>query len=169
FAIARPVKIGGNHTDLCRDASGAALVDFARRLLVHLPIIKPEHRDGGAHHIHRAGGFRRSLDEVNYPARQLPLSAQLLHKSIDLLAIRQLSLPKEVNDFLETDFAGQLVDVVAGVDQLPFVTDDIAQARAVCDNSFQTFCSDRHRLTSSLSWQKSMCLPSSLAYRRPQC
>ena len=57
------------------------------------------------------------------------------HESIELLAIRQLALPEEINDFLVADLAGQLVDVVAAVDQLAFVADDVAQARA-CSRRF---------------------------------
>ena len=60
FALAGAMKIGGDHADLRRDAAGAALVDLARRFLVHLRVVKTEHGDGGPHDVHRVGGFRRA-------------------------------------------------------------------------------------------------------------
>ena len=54
------------------------------------------------------------------------------------LPVRQFALPEQVNDFLVTDFAGQLIDIVAGVNELALVADDIAQSRRVGDDAFQS-------------------------------
>ena len=76
FAVAGAMEIGGDDPDLGRDAAGAALVDLAGRFLIHLRIVKPEHGDGGAHHVHRVGRFRRGLDEIDHAAGQFALGPQ---------------------------------------------------------------------------------------------
>ena len=49
-----------------------------RGFLVHLRIVESEHRDGGAHHVHRVRGLRRGFDEIDDAAGQFALGAQLL-------------------------------------------------------------------------------------------
>ena len=46
---------------------------------------------------------------------------------------------QEMDDFFVRNFAGQFVDVVTAIDQLPFFTADIAQARLGGDDSFEAF------------------------------
>ena len=114
FAVASAMEIRRDNADLRRDAARPALVDFARRLLFHVGIVKTEHGDSGPHHVHRTGGFRRRLDEIDHSAGQLALGAQRAHEFVKLAAVRQFAFPQKVNHLLVTDFAGQLVDVVAG-------------------------------------------------------
>ena len=57
---------------------------------------------------------------------------------VELAPIRQFLVPKQINDFLVTDFAGELVDVVAAINELTLVADDIAQSRRVRDDAFES-------------------------------
>ena len=49
------MKISGDDADFRRDTARASLVYFPRRFLVHVGVVKAEHRNGRAHHIHRIG------------------------------------------------------------------------------------------------------------------
>ena len=53
--------------------------------------------------------------------------------------VRQVIVMQQMHDFLERDFAGELVDVVAAINQLADVALDIAQARLRGDDAFQAF------------------------------
>ena len=165
FAVARAMKIRRDNSDLRRDAARAALVDFTCRLLLHVGIIKTEHGNRGPHHVHRTGGFRRRLNEIDYSAGQLALGPQRAHEFIKLAAVRQFAFPQKVNHLLVTHLAGQFVDVVAGVNELAFIANDIAQSRAVCDDAFES--ARNHFIF--LSCARSAYPPSSPEYQRRRC
>ena len=132
------MKIGRDHADLCRDTAGAVFADLYRGLFANVWIVKTQHRHRGAHQVHRQRILRRVLDKIDNSIRQLSLPAQLLSATLELLAIRQFVVPKKINNFLVTDFAGQLVDVVAAVNQLAFVANDVAQSRGIGDDAFES-------------------------------
>jgi hypothetical protein len=47
-------------------------------------------------------------------------------------------VPEEINDFLVTDLAGQFINVVAAINELAFVANDVAQLCGICDNAFKS-------------------------------
>ena len=55
-----------------------------------------------------------------------------------LVARRQAAIPEEIGDFLERGPAGQLVDVIAAVDEFAFFAEDMAQRRRRGNHAFQT-------------------------------
>ncbi len=138
FAVAGAMKIRGDDADLGGNAAGAAFVDLPRGLFVHLGIVETEHGNGRTHHVHWLGRFRRSFYEIDHGTRELALGTQRTRKFIQLAAVWQLALPQEVNDFLVVNLAGKLVDIVTAVDELSLVSDDVAQARGVRDDAFQS-------------------------------
>src|SRR4029077_12835655 len=69
---------------------------------------------------------------------QISLTTQLIHKALEFFAIRQLVVPKKINNFFVTELSGQLVDVVAAANDLDSVADDIAQSRGVRDDAFKS-------------------------------
>ena len=46
---------------------------------------------------------------------------------------------EKINDFLKTDFAGQFVDVIAGINQLADIAFNVAQAGGGRHHAFQPF------------------------------
>src|SRR5438477_5642434 len=144
FARASPVKIRRNHPDFRGDTASAVLVDLQRRFLVHLRIVKAEHRHRGAKHIHRICVSRRGLDEIEDAAGKFALRMQLFRALFQLHPGRQFVVPKKINDFLVAHLSGELVDIVTGVNQLALIADDIAQARGVRDDAFKSARSARH-------------------------
>src|SRR5439155_25239150 len=132
------MKIRRYPADLCRDAAGALLADLYRRFLSDVSIVKAKHRHTGADHIHGRSILRRGFDEIDNALGQTSLTTQLIHAALEFFAIRQLVVPKEINNFLVTDFSGQLVNVVAAVNELTFVANDIAQPRGVRDDAFKS-------------------------------
>src|SRR6266446_2436321 len=132
------MKIRRDPADLRRDAAGALLADLDGRFLADVWIVKAKHRHAGANHIHGRGILRRSFDKIDNALGQISLTTQLIHTALEFFAIRQLVVPKEINNFLVTDFSGQLVNVVAAVNELTFVANDIAQPRGVRDDAFKS-------------------------------
>ena len=132
------MKIRRDPADLCRDAAGALLADLDRRFLADVWIVKAKHRHTGADHIHGRSILRRGFDEIDNALGQTSLTTQLIHAALEFFAIRQLVVPKKINYFFVTDFPGQLVDVVAAVNELAFVANDITQPRGVGDDAFES-------------------------------
>src|SRR5438105_4991399 len=60
-----------------------------------------------------------------------------MHELVELAAVGQLPFPQEINYFLVADLAGEIVDVVAGINELALVADDVAQSRRIGDDTFQ--------------------------------
>ena len=138
------MEIGGDYANLRGDAPRPFPADLDGCFISNVWIVKAEHRHRRAHHIHRRGIFWRALDKIDNSIRQFSLTAQLIRAALQFLAIRQLVVPKKINNFLVTDFAGQLVDVVAAVNELALVADDVAQSRRVRDNAFESACVGWH-------------------------
>src|SRR2546423_15629537 len=132
------MKISSDDADFSGDTSGTSLIYFPRRFLVYVGVVKAEHGNGGSHHIHRIGSFWRRLDEIDHWIWQLPFSSQGVREFVELAPIWQFPLPQQVNDFLVADFAGKIVDVVAGVNELTLIADNIAQSRRIRDDAFQS-------------------------------
>src|SRR6266581_8091234 len=132
------MKIRRDPADLRRDAAGALLADLDRRFLTDVWIVKAKHRHAGANHIHGRSILRRSFDKINNALGQISLTTQLIHASLEFFAIRQLVVPEKINNFFVTDLPGQLVDVVAAVNELAFVANDVAQPRGVRDDAFKS-------------------------------
>ena len=53
--------------------------------------------------------------------------------------VGQALVPEQKDDLLEADLAGEFVDVVAGVDQLAFFAEHIAEPGGVGDDAFESF------------------------------
>ena len=70
--------------------------------------------------------------------REFALLAERAAEGFQLSALRQPLVPEQENDLLETDLAGEFVDVVARVDKLALVTEHIAQAGGVGDDTFES-------------------------------
>ena len=111
--------------------------------LSEIGIVKAEHRDRRAHHVHRRRVLRRALEEIDDALRQLALRAQGLAGIAPVRRDSAVCCSKQINDFLVADLAGQFVDVVAAVNELAFVADDIAQPRGVRDDAFES-AGNRH-------------------------
>src|SRR5436305_4859261 len=117
FSLPGAMKISGDHPNFGGDTSGASLVYFPRRLFVDIRIVKPQHRDGRAHHVHGISIFWGRLYELDNRIRQLSLGPQRMHEFIEFAAVRQLPFPQKVDDLLVTDFSSQIVDVVTGINE----------------------------------------------------
>src|SRR5438552_5857784 len=138
------MEISSNDADLCCDASGPSLIDFPRRFLVHLGVVKAQHGNGRPHHIHWVGSFWRRLDEIDNWIWQLSLGSQRVRKFIELAPIWQFPLPQQINDFLVADFAGEIVDIVTGINELALIANDVAQSRRIRDNAFESAGNSHH-------------------------
>src|SRR5439155_13644635 len=132
------MEISGNDPDFSGDTSSTSLIYFPRRFLVYVGVVKAKHGNGRSHHIHWIGSFWRRLDEIDHWIWQLPFGSQRAREFVELAPIWQSPLPQQVNHFLVTDFAGEIVDVVAGVNELTLIADDIAQSRRIRDDAFQS-------------------------------
>ncbi len=78
--------------------------------------------------------FRKSTTR----SRQFPLAAQRLDETLQLLAVRQLPMPEQIDDFLIGNFADQLVDIVPAIDELALVAEHVAQRGGIRDNAFES-------------------------------
>src|SRR6266446_5933218 len=132
------MEISGNDANFSGDTSSTSLIYFPRRFLVNVGVVKAKHGNGRSHHIHWIGSFWRRLDEIDHWIWQLPFGSQRAREFVELASIWQFPLPQQVNDFLVADFAGEIVDVVAGVNELTLSADDIAQSRRIRDDAFQS-------------------------------
>src|SRR6267378_67 len=132
------MEISGDDADLRGNTSSTSLIYFPRRFLVYVGVVKAKHGNGRSHHIHWIGSFWRRLDEIDHWIRQLPFGSERVREFVELPPIWQFSLPQQVNDFLVAGFADKIVNVVAGVNELTLIADDIAQSRRICDDAFQS-------------------------------
>src|SRR2546423_104474 len=132
------MKISSDDADFSGDTSGTSLIYFPRRFLVYIRVVKAEHGNGRSHHIHWIGIFWRRLDEIDHWIWQLPFGSHGVREFVELAPIWEFPLPQQVNDFLVADFAGKIVDVVAGVNELTLIADNIAQSRRIRDDAFQS-------------------------------
>src|SRR5207244_6552789 len=66
FAVARAMKISGDHADLPRNRDRATPVDFRSCVPADVRVVEPQHRDGGAHYVHRQRVERRSFSNFDY-------------------------------------------------------------------------------------------------------
>src|SRR6476660_1185837 len=93
FSLPSAMKISGDHSDFGGDTSGASLVYFACRFFVDIRIVKSQHRDGRAHHVHGVGVFWGRLYEIDNRIWQMPLRPQGMRKFVEFAAVRQLPFP----------------------------------------------------------------------------
>ena len=143
LAHPRAVVICGNDSDACGDAHGALAVAIHGRV-VHVRVVNAEHRDSGADDVHRVRCRGRSLEEINHALRQIAVTAQRLREHVELALRGEFAIPEQVDDFLVAHFASEFVDVVAAVNELTDVAEHVGESGGVGDDSFETFCSDRH-------------------------
>src|SRR5213075_166108 len=138
ISLAGAMEISGDDADFSGDTSRTSLIYFPRRFLVYVGVVKAKHGNGRSHHIHWIGSFWRRLDKIDHWIWQLPFGSKRMGEFVELAPIWQFPLPQQVNHFLVTDFAGEIVDVVAGVNELTLIADDIAQSRRIRDDAFQS-------------------------------
>ncbi len=105
---------------------------------MNVGVVEAEHGDSRAHHIHWERVLGRGLQEIHNRVRQTPQRPKRVRAGCQLLTIRQPIIPKQENNFLIAHPPGELIDVVAGVNELAFVANDVAQPRAICDDAFES-------------------------------
>ena len=55
-------------------------------------------------------------------------------------------MPQQIDDLLVGCLAGKFVDIVAGIDENSFRPTHITQGGGVCDDSFESFGDNWHKL-----------------------
>src|SRR5206468_12793292 len=82
-------------------------------------IVRRERRHAGAQDFHRRGLLRQRLQERHDARRQLAVrgGAERLGVRLQLLLARKPTVPQEEDDFLEGRVLGQIIDVVAAIDE----------------------------------------------------
>ena len=140
-SLAGAVEIRGDHSDFCRDVNGAAVVRSGAVVFERI-VVEAEHRHSGANHIHRRGVLWSGFEKIHHGLRQLAGRAKFVRKRRELFFVREFAVPEQVGHLLEGRLAGDLVDVVAGVDQNSLVSQHIAEVGGVGDDSFESFGND---------------------------
>ncbi len=95
-----------------------------------------EHRDAGAQCIHRWGLSRQGAQGGDDGVGQGAVRPELGIELVQLRLRRQPAVPEQVGNLLEGGFAGQLVDVVAAVDEASLVAVDVAERGRGGDDAF---------------------------------
>src|SRR6476660_5243249 len=122
------MEISGDNADFSGDTSRTSLIYFPRRFLVYVGVVKTKHVNGRSHHIHWIGSFWRRPDEIAHWIWQLPFGSERRSEFVASSPISHFPLPQKLNHFLVTAVSGEIVDVVAAVDDLTLIADDIAQS-----------------------------------------
>ena len=96
-------------------------------VVVLLRQYRAEHRDAGAHHVHRVRRGRHAFERGLDGGRQAAQRAQLRLVGCELGGGRQLAVHEQIGDFLEFGLVGEIEDVVAAVVQVVAGAPDGAQ------------------------------------------
>ena len=74
------------------------------------------------------------------PCGQIASGGQARLQFGQFLAIGQMIVVEQKNNFFVGNFSGQFVDVVAAIDQFADIAFDITEPRIRSNDTFQTFC-----------------------------
>jgi hypothetical protein len=93
--------------------------------------------NAGPERVHRRGVRGQGTEGGEHRLRQVAVGAETFAEIVELRAIGETAVPEEKGDLLEGGLPGQLVDVVATIDEAAFFSEDVAEGGRGGDNSFE--------------------------------
>ncbi len=136
--VPRAVEIGDDDADLGGQRNGSREKLLGGLRTHRRVVIEAQHRDAGAQDVHRVGVLGGLLEELDDRLRQRARGAQFGLELLQLGLVRQPVVPEEIDDFLVTNRARQVVDVVPGIDQDAVFPHHVAETGGGGDDSFQS-------------------------------
>ena len=116
------------------------------------PVCEVDVRPGGAMRIHMRGPdgtiypMTGVFQEIDHRSRQRSRRPQIGLELGQFGLVREPLVPEEIDDFLITDLAGELVDVVAGVDENAFIPEDVTETGGGGNDPLQSRRGNGHNL-----------------------
>ncbi len=80
--------------------------------------------------------FRRGADQPHHLERDAPPTDQILFKALQLLSRGKATIPEHIGHFFKTDMFGQVMNVVAGINQSSHIAHHFAHFGLGDDHTF---------------------------------
>jgi hypothetical protein len=129
FPMGHAVVGGDDCGELSRETAGLIKVCL-RRSVVRLRVKASHGGYSGAQDIHGVAVFDGSQD-IDHLLGDGAALGQTGRELIQLAAVGELAVPEEIGGLLESGLVGQVVDVVAAVEQLASLAIDVAGLRSI--------------------------------------
>ena len=117
-----------------------------RRVVSLVGIDESRRAHGRAQHVHRLGREGCILDDALHDFREFLRRLDRGDERLELLARGEVALQQQIGRLFERRVVGQVVDVVAAVDETAFFPKDVADRRLVGDDAFETLGGGGSRL-----------------------
>ena len=127
LALAQAMEGGNDHRHLRDDLNGFLPDRLKVVLCLGLGIKATQSTDAGAEGVHRGGVSRQGLEHINHASGQVAAGAEFCLERGKFVGVGQMAAMQQVHHFLEGRLLGEVVDVVAAIDQFTDLTTDIAQ------------------------------------------
>ena len=98
-------------------------------------IVEVESRDACAKHIHRIGILWHVLHARDYFAGNFVICTDPFRQLIELVLLRQATVPKQKNDLFKGRMLREIVNIVTLIDQFSFFAINIADRALSGDNA----------------------------------
>ena len=119
---------GGNDHRYLRDDLNGFFPDRLKVILcLGFGIKATQSTDAGAEGVHRRGVFRQCLEHINHASGQVAAGTEFCLERGKFVGVGQMTAMQQVHHFLKGRLLGEVVDIVAAIDQFTDLTADIAQ------------------------------------------
>ena len=141
-SLAGTVEVGRNDRDLGDEAQGLAALGI-HVVVVGGGVVAAQSTHAGADGVHRGAVLRQASEHVDHALGQFAIARQNGLEAGQLLRVGQVVVIQQMHHFFVAHLPCQLVDVVAAVDQLPYVTAHVAEPSVGGDNAFKALGNGR--------------------------